>query len=149
MVRKFIYLRSRNQITLPNEVVSHLAVGEGDYLQVEIGPAGKAQIAPARLAVVGTPQAAEQNNQAEEEIRTGEFDTFRDVGSFARSLKEDQPEVSALPVPSIEQLEKDLIVATLRQVNSNRKAAAKRLGWSSSRFNQRLKKFKLIPGRTK
>jgi DNA-binding NtrC family response regulator len=149
MVRKFIYLRSRNQITLPNEVISHLAVGEGDYLQVEIGPAGKAQIAPARLAAAGTPQAAEQNNQAEEEIRTGEFDTFRDVGSFARSLKEDQPEVSVPTFPSIEKMEKDLIVATLRHVNSNRKAAAKRLGWSPSRFNQRLKKFKLIPGRTK
>jgi len=150
MVRKFIHIRSRNQITLPTEVVSHLDVGEGDYLKVEIGPTGKAQLAPARLAVVGTSEAAEQNSQAEEDIKTGQFKTFHDVDSFARSIGGDRAEASVPSFQSIDQMERDLIAATLRAMNWNRSAAAKRLGWNSSRFNQKLKQFNLLtPERTK
>src|SRR6266566_3074246 len=129
MIRKFIYVRSRNQITLPTEVVSYLEVGEGDYLQVEIGPTGKAQLAPARLAVVGTSEAAKQNGQAEEEIKTGQFETFHDVDSFARSLGEDQTEPSGKDVtwPSIEKMERELIAAALQATSWNTNAAAKRL----------------------
>lgn len=146
---KLICIRSRNQITLPMEVVSHLDVEEGDYLQVEIDPTGKAQLAPARLAVAGTAEAAEQDRQAEEEIKTGQFETFHDVDSFARSLGEDQAEALVPSFRSLDQMERDLIAATLSATKWNRSAAAKRLGWNSSRFNQRLKKFKLTPERTK
>jgi transcriptional regulator with AAA-type ATPase domain len=149
MVRKFIYIRSRNQITLPIEVVSHLGVGEGDYLQVEMGSAGKAQFAPARLAVVDTAAAAEQDRLAEEEIRTGQFETFNDVDSFARSLGEDQPAALAPSFRSIEQMERDLIAATLSATKWNMNAAAKRLGWNSSRIKERLKKFNLTAERRK
>jgi DNA-binding NtrC family response regulator len=148
-VGKFICIRSRNQITLPKEVVSHLAVGEGDYLQVEIDPRGKAQLAPVRLAAAGTAEAAEQDREAEEEIKTGQFETFHDVDSFARSLGEGQAAVPSLRSLDVERMEKDLIAATLRLTKWNTSAAAKKLGWNSLRFKQRLKKFKLTPERTR
>jgi DNA-binding NtrC family response regulator len=154
MVRKFIYIRSRNQITLPSELVSHLQVGEGDYLQVEIGSSGKAQLAPARLAVVGSAEAAAQDAQAEEQIKSTEFRTLHDVESFTHSIGKSQPQVvqaeSDTEGPaSLDELERELIAATLRATNWNRSAAAKRLGWNASRFNGRLKKFNLTPEPTK
>jgi bifunctional DNA-binding transcriptional regulator/antitoxin component of YhaV-PrlF toxin-antitoxin module len=84
MARKLVYIRSRNQITLPAEVVSHLDVGKGDYLQVEIAPGGRAQLAPARLATLGTPEADEQNRRADEDIKAGRFRIFKDAESFSR-----------------------------------------------------------------
>ena len=148
-ISKFIYIRSRNQITLPIEVVSHLEVGEGDYLQVEIGPSGKAQLAPARLAVAGTSEAAEQDLQAEKDIETSQFDTFHDVDSFSRSLTGQRPESSVPSLESIAQMEKNLIAATLSATKWNMNAAAKRLGWNSSRFTKKIKQYNLTPERTK
>jgi transcriptional regulator of acetoin/glycerol metabolism len=149
MVRKFVCVRARNQITLPIEVISHLQIAEGDYLQVEIAASGKAQLVPARLAVVGTSEAKEQDKQAEEQIRTGQFETFHDVNSFARSLGESQTEDTVPSPRSIIKMERDLMVATLHATKWNKSAAAKRLGWNTSRFNEKLKKFKLTPEPTK
>ena len=145
MARKFLHIRSRNQITLPREIVSHLDVGEGDYLQIEVAPGGKAQIAAARLATVGTPEAAQQDREAEEEIKLGQYRTFRDSASFARSLRGDQSE-TPLPLPrSIEEIERELIAAILRDTNWNTERAAEKIGWTPSRFSRKLRKFKFTP----
>ena len=149
MARKFVCVRARNQITLPMEVISHLQVAEGDFLQVEIAASGRAQLVPARLAVVGTPEAKQQDEQAEEQIKTGQFETFRDVDSFARSLGEAQTEDTVPSSRSLIKMERDLIVATLHATKWNRNVAAKKLGWNTSRFNEKLKKFKLTPEPTK
>jgi len=149
MLRKIICVRARNQITLPMEVISHLQVAEGDFLQVEIAASGRAQLVPARLAVVGTPEAKQQDEQAEEQIRTGQFGTFRDVDSFASSLGQAQTKDTVPTSRSLVEMERALIAATLLKTKWNRNAAAKRLGLPMSRLSEKLKKFKLTLEPTK
>src|SRR5271155_4197093 len=107
MARKFIHIRSRNQITLPAEVVSHLKVGENDYLHVEVY-GGKVQLAPARLATLGTPEADEQNRRADEDIKAGRYRIFKNAESFSRSLRDRQSDTPPVhPTRSVADIERE------------------------------------------
>lgn len=134
MLRKLIHIRSRNQITIPEELVSHWNVGQGDYLRAYIEPDGKVTIAPARIAVEASPEAADQKRRAEEEIKAGDYRTFEDVNDFARFLEEENEEqkesaVAAAagrsPHVTLRDAERTYILHTLRASNWNKRAAAK------------------------
>jgi hypothetical protein len=84
MLRKLIHIRPRNQSTLPQELVFRWEVLPGDYLRAQISDDGKVSLAPARLAVEGSPEADEQNRQAEKDIEAGRYRTFEDVKGFCR-----------------------------------------------------------------
>jgi transcriptional regulator with GAF, ATPase, and Fis domain len=140
MVRKLISIRSRNQITLPQELAELWKVGEGDYLSAQIAEDGKVSLTPARVAVEGSAEAVQQNRQAEADIKAGRYRTFEDAESFARSLKEMAPVPTTAKDCSMtlnDDIERVLILTTLQATNWNKRAAAKRL-------NAQLKKF---PGR--
>jgi len=129
MFRKLIRIRSRNQITLPQELTFLWKVGAGDYLRAQISDDGKVSLAPARLAVEGSPEAIEQNRQAEEDIKARRYRTFEDVDSFVRSLEEEkQPAVKAKrsSKATVEAFERAFILATLQSSNWNKHAATKR-----------------------
>jgi Bacterial regulatory protein, Fis family len=143
MLRKLIHVRPRNQITLPQELVSRWKVLPGDYLRVQISDDGNVSLAPARLAVEGSPAAHEQNRQAEKDIEAGRYRTFEDVKGFVNSLEEEPVEVamaSALPAPPaiVEDIERALILAALQNSNWNKRAAAKRVveGLKNFRFGK-------------
>ena len=144
MVRKLIHIRPRNQVTLPQDLVSRWGVGPGDYLRVQISDQGAVSLAPARLAVEGSAEAAEQNRQAEKDIAAGRYRTFDDVNSFVRSLREEEEPVEAkaagrssanLDPAVLENVERALILASLQASNWNKRAAAKRLAENLKKFN--------------
>lgn len=144
MVRKLIHIRPRNQVTLPQELISRWGVEPGDYLRVQISDDGKVSLSPARLAVEGSSEAAEQNHQAEADIAAGRYRTFEDVDSFVHSLREEEEPVevsAAAGRPSanvdpavLENVERALILAALQASNWNKRAAAKRLAENLKKF---------------
>jgi AbrB family looped-hinge helix DNA binding protein len=86
MARKLVRIRPKNQITLPADVLEQLNIREDDYVQVEVTPQGVAQIAPARLAVVGSPEGHESNRRAEEDFKAGRYRTYENGEAFAKAL---------------------------------------------------------------
>ncbi len=145
MARKLVRIRPKNQITLPADVLSHLDIREDDYVQVEVTSQGVAQIAPARLAVVGSPEGHESNRRAEEDFKTGRYRTYENGEAFAKALlsREGLEAEPKHPSRPIEQIEKELIVAVLGATNWNCKRAAEKLGWGKSRLEEKLKHFKI------
>lgn len=143
MLRKLIHIRPRNQITLPQELITRWGVEPGDYLRVQISDEGNVSLAPARLAVEGSPEAAEQNRQAEQDIAAGRYRTFEDVNSFVHSLHEEEEPLEGkatirLPAnaePAVrENVERALILSALQASNWNKRAAAKRLAQNLKNF---------------
>jgi len=109
MARKFVRIRAKNQITLPPDVVAKLHVGEDDYLQVEVTSGGVAQIAPARLAVLGTEEAREANRRAEEDFKAGRYREYENGQAFAKALfsregvqARSEPDLPSRPIGRIE-----------------------------------------------
>jgi hypothetical protein len=138
MVRKLISIRSRNQITLPQELATLWKVGEGDYLSAQISDDGKVSLAPARVAVEGSPEAVGQNRQAEADIKAGRYRTFEDAKSFARSLEENAPQAAVAKdclMTISDDIERVLILATLQATKGDKRAAAKRLNAGLKRFS--------------
>jgi len=136
MLRKLIHIRPRNQVTLPQELISRWGVEPGDYLRVQISDEGRVSLSPARLAVEGSREAVEQNRQAEDDIAAGNYRTFADAKSFVRSLREEAEPAEVNPAASgqakielhvLENLERAAILAALQASNWNKRAAAKRL----------------------
>ncbi len=145
MVRKLISIRSRNQITLPQELTVLWKVGEGDYLSAQISDDGRVSLVPARLAIEGSAEAGEQNRQAEADIKAKNYRTFEDVKSFGESLEEDDVTVAESRTPTAigEDIERVLILATLQAANWDKRAAAKRLSAGLRKFSGALEREKV------
>jgi DNA-binding NtrC family response regulator len=147
MVRKPVRIRTKNQITLPADVLSELKIGEDDFVVIEVTSQGVAQIVPARLAVLGSPEARDSVRRADEDFKAGRYREFKDGRSFAQALLsrqglEAKPD-AALPSRPVEQLEKELIVAVLGDTNWNCERAAKQLGWGEPYLEQKLRQFNI------
>ena len=157
MARKLVRIRAKNQITLPADVVSYLNVREDDYVQVEVTPQGVAQIAPARLAVLGTPEAAEANRRAEEDFKAGRVLRFENADAFSKFLLGDaaeqnheDPPPSPASAPTFaelqkqyEEVERRIIEAALSCESGNKARAAKRLGWKPGQLSTKIKLLRL------
>jgi AbrB family looped-hinge helix DNA binding protein len=150
MARKLVRIRPKNQITLPADVLSHLNIREDDYVQVEVTPEGVAQIAPARVAVLGTPEAREAIRRADDDFKAGRYRVYESGEAFAKSLLsreglegELEPQLESPPCRPIEEIEREFIVATLKVMDWNPKRAAEKLGWAKSRLEEKLRQFKI------
>jgi DNA-binding NtrC family response regulator len=148
MARKPVRIRPKNQITLPADVLQQLCIGEDDYVMVEVTPQGVAQIVPARLAVVGTPEARESIRRADEDFKAGRYRVYDSGEAFAKSLlsregleTKSEPEPPSRP---IEQIERELIVAVLGDTKWNRERAAEKLGWEEPYLEEKLRQFKIL-----
>lgn len=81
---KLVRLRGKNQITLPESVISALELEEGDYLAAVTGEDGTVRLRPARLDVAGTSGAEKAIQRAKGDIaagRTEQFDSIQDLTS--------------------------------------------------------------------
>ena len=95
---------------------------------------------PGGHLVAGRAEAVEQNLQAEEQIKAGDYRTFDNVDFFVRSLEEENDLPAATAEPSkavtLRDAERAYILAALKANKENKRAAAKF-------FSQRLKKITL------
>jgi hypothetical protein len=80
-----IRLRKKNQLTLPAEFVEELKLGEGALLGATLEQ-GSIRLREARVAVVGSPEAEDQERQAKEEIRQGRYTTFATPEDFLNAV---------------------------------------------------------------
>src|ERR1700760_1553775 len=96
-----IRLRSRNQITLPAELVNSLAVEEGSFLAAVTDSDGTIRLRPATVAMAGTPQAEKAISRAEGDIRAGRTQQFDSVQAFtSEMLAAHDAQLSQLNEPS-------------------------------------------------
>jgi len=147
MARKPVRIRSKNQITLPADVLTQLKIGKDDYVVVEVTSRGIAEIVPARLAVLGTPEARESVRRAEEDFKAGRYHEYENGEQFAKALLSreglEAKSEASLPCRPVEQIEKELIVAVLGDTNWNCELAAKKLGWGETYLEQKLRHFNI------
>lgn len=85
--RKFIRIRERNQITLPAEILSGMAVHPGDFLEIGRTDDGSIYLKPTILVTVGSPEAAHEESLAEEDIANRRYETFDSAEAFIEDLK--------------------------------------------------------------
>jgi len=101
MTRKYVRLRDRNQITLPAEILSGLAVSSGDFLEIGRTTDGLTYIKPAVLTTVGSPEAQREEDLADEDIAHGRFKTFNSVEEFVDHLENHgKPKKKTAEVPA-------------------------------------------------
>ena len=101
MDRALVRLRDRNQITLPAEVVSRLGIETGEWLELTVSNSNCVQLRPARIVTADTPEAAQLEQAAAENVRRKNYSTFRSPEEFDRHLdKIANAEVIDLPAAS-------------------------------------------------
>ncbi|HEY6347938.1 MAG TPA: AbrB/MazE/SpoVT family DNA-binding domain-containing protein [Candidatus Angelobacter sp.] len=83
-IRKFIRIRERNQITLPAEIISGMAVRAGDFLEIGRTSEGSVYLKPTILVPVGSAEAKREEALAEDDIASGSYETF---GSAEEAIK--------------------------------------------------------------
>ncbi len=85
-----VQLRSRRQITLPEEAVNELGVSEGDefLVKVEDGALRLLPVVsiPKDETYLFTPPWQQALRQSEKELRDGEYATFEDVDDLLKDL---------------------------------------------------------------
>jgi len=86
-VRKFIRIRERNQITLPAEIISGMAIHPGDFLEIGRTDDGSIYLKPTVLVTVGSPEAVREESLAEEDIANRRYETFDSAEEFIEDLK--------------------------------------------------------------
>jgi len=99
--RKFIRVRDKNQITLPTDLVSALAIQVGDFLEAAQMADGSIQLRPTRLVTVGTPAAEREEALAKEDIRKGRFGTYESADDLVDALKKRRKKVAATAVKAM------------------------------------------------
>ncbi|HEV2991562.1 MAG TPA: AbrB/MazE/SpoVT family DNA-binding domain-containing protein [Candidatus Angelobacter sp.] len=88
-LRKFIRFRERNQITLPNEIISGMAIGTGDFLEISLMEDGSIRLKPTLLVTsVNSPEAQHQEALADEDIESKNYKTFHDAHEVMDDLNE-------------------------------------------------------------
>lgn len=143
MIRKHVRLRSRNQITLPNEVTGQLHLREGDFLEVVVSDEGAVQMAPARLVKLGTPEAEAAEDRAEQDIQAGRTRGFGSAQELTRHLVDRIRKRHASLKEQMEAFEKEQIRTTLEKTGWKPKQAAEYLGLRPRDLTQKLKRYKL------
>jgi len=93
--RKFIRVREKNQITLPTDLVSALAIHVGDFLEAARMADGSIQLRPTRLVAVGTPAAEREESLAKQDIRSGRFGTYESADELVDGLKKRRKKVAS------------------------------------------------------
>jgi hypothetical protein len=84
--RKFIRVRKRNQITLPNEIVAG-SISAGDFLEVVLAEDGSIHLTPTQLiAFANSPQAHRQEMLAEKDIANKAYKTFDNADDLMKDI---------------------------------------------------------------
>ena len=69
VARKFVRLRERNQVTLPNEILSAMPIDVGDFLEVGLTQEGLLVMTPTKLITsVNSAGARHQESLADKDI---------------------------------------------------------------------------------
>lgn len=87
-----VKLRSRRQITLPEEAVTELGISEGDEFMVKV-EGGELRLLPVvsipkEEVYLFTPQWQRVLKQAEKELHDGEYATFDNVDDLLKDLSD-------------------------------------------------------------
>jgi len=93
LYRKFVRVRERNQITLPNEILSAMNISSGDFVEVLRAADGSIQIRPTRIiSSLNSPEARHQESLAEKEIQDKNFGQLTDIADvFKDAAKKRSP----------------------------------------------------------
>ncbi|MBM3327869.1 MAG: AbrB/MazE/SpoVT family DNA-binding domain-containing protein [Calditrichaeota bacterium] len=87
-----VQLRSRRQITLPEEAVSELGINEGDEFIVKVEGDSLRLLPvvtiPRDEAYLFTPEWQRALQTAEKELREGEYETFASVDDLLKDLND-------------------------------------------------------------
>lgn len=143
MIRKYVRLRGRNQITLPGEVTGRLKLHEGDFLEVVLPDDGAIQMTPARLVKMGTPEAEAAEDRAEEDIQQGRTVSFGTAEEATRYLVERIRKRPRTLREQVEAFEREQIRLALDEAEGNRNRAAELLGLRLKDLTTKVKKYKL------
>jgi bifunctional DNA-binding transcriptional regulator/antitoxin component of YhaV-PrlF toxin-antitoxin module len=87
VARKLVRLRERNQITLPSEIISGLAVEAGGFLEITRTSTGLILLKPTALVTVGSPEAELEETRAAEDIVQGRYKTFNSATDLMADIK--------------------------------------------------------------
>jgi bifunctional DNA-binding transcriptional regulator/antitoxin component of YhaV-PrlF toxin-antitoxin module len=87
-MRKLIRVRDRNQITLPSEVLEHLGLGVGDFIQLDFTPAGTFELQPVQWVRMGTPEAEAQIQRSLEDLQEGRYQGFDSAAEYIADVRE-------------------------------------------------------------
>jgi AbrB family looped-hinge helix DNA binding protein len=86
--RKFVRLRDRNQITLPNEIVEAINISSGDFVEVLLTEEGSIHIQPIRIiSSLNSTEARQQEALADKEIEEKKFGKLSDIDELVRDAK--------------------------------------------------------------
>jgi hypothetical protein len=87
---QILRIRDRNQITLSGDVLTAMDASVGDFLECRIMDDGYIVLAPtqmeSRLAKLDSPEAEKANQEAEDDIAAGRYQTFKSVKAFEDNL---------------------------------------------------------------
>jgi bifunctional DNA-binding transcriptional regulator/antitoxin component of YhaV-PrlF toxin-antitoxin module len=75
-VRKFIRVRERNQITLPQEILSGTPINVGDFLEITRTDDGLIHLKPTVLVIAHSPEAQREEAHADDDIANERYKTF-------------------------------------------------------------------------
>ena len=87
VARKLVRLRERNQITLPSEIISGLAVEVGGFLEITRTSTGLILLKPTALVTVGSREAEQEETRADEDIVRGRYKTFNSASDLLADIK--------------------------------------------------------------
>jgi bifunctional DNA-binding transcriptional regulator/antitoxin component of YhaV-PrlF toxin-antitoxin module len=88
VARKYVRVRERNQITLPNEIISGTPIEIGDFLEVALTENGVIMMAPTRLITsINSADARQQEALADNDIKDKNYDTFNNSDDLIKEIE--------------------------------------------------------------
>ena len=91
MIRKYVRLRERNQITLPAEILEGLPVKVGDFLEISRTEDNKIGVRPTELVIMNTKmeeQEAKLALEPEAMAKAGEITSVEQLQAHLDAVKE-------------------------------------------------------------
>ena len=86
MIRATLRIRDRNQVTLPAEVVTHLKLEPGDWLELTLSESGRMLLRPARLVTAGTAEAELLEQASLASVRSKRYTEFDSLDDFEKHV---------------------------------------------------------------
>ena len=87
LTRRFIRVRERNQITIPNEIISSTPIAVGDFLEIVLTQDGSIHMMPTKLITsINSPEARQQEALADKDIANKDYDTFHSANDLMKEV---------------------------------------------------------------
>src|SRR5579864_7621834 len=88
VTRKYVRVRERNQITLPNEILAGTPIAVGDFLEVSLTSDGLILMSPTKLITsLNSADARTQEMLAEKDIADKKYGTFHNADDLIKEVK--------------------------------------------------------------